>query len=65
MEQEMDKDRTKKLKRALKIVWRKLGLRSPIFVRFPFDPCEPIVPKRTRDCDGRFLRIPRKPHESC
>ena len=54
LEREPDEDRTKLLKSALEVIWRKIDPSSAIFKRFPFVPDAPIVPIRRRGHKGRF-----------
>jgi hypothetical protein len=60
-ERDIDEDRTKTLKIALKTVWQKIDPSSHIFKRYPFDPNAPVVPKRKRSRNGRFVPIRRDP----
>jgi site-specific DNA recombinase len=64
LERDLDEDRTKTLKIALKTIWQKLDPSSHIFKRFPLDPNAPVVPKPKRGRNGKFVSIPRDPLES-
>ena len=50
-----DEDRTKSLKTALEVIWKKIDPSSPIFQRYPFVEGAPIVPLRRHGNKGRFI----------
>jgi DNA invertase Pin-like site-specific DNA recombinase/DNA-directed RNA polymerase subunit RPC12/RpoP len=53
LERDSDEDRTKTLKRALEVIWKKMDLSLPIFKRYPFTTDLPVYrPRRRR---GRFV----------
>jgi hypothetical protein len=52
----VDEGRTRSLAIALAKIWKHLDPYSPIFNRYPFNKDAPIIPKRKRGKNGRFVR---------
>jgi DNA invertase Pin-like site-specific DNA recombinase len=55
LERGLDEDRTKSLKTALEVIWKKIDPDSPLFKRYPFDPNQPLVLLRRRGRGGKFI----------
>jgi hypothetical protein len=62
LERDTDKDRTKSLKTALEVIWKRIDPSSPIFKRFPFDPEAPIVSIQPRGIHRTRLLKKLRPH---